>query len=58
MKAITYNKYGPPDVLQLWEVENPAHGDNDLLIRVHAHTVKSRGRQDSQLDYSTWFWLS
>jgi NADPH:quinone reductase-like Zn-dependent oxidoreductase len=39
MKAIRYYRYGPPDVLQLADVEMPAVGDDEMLVRVRAASV-------------------
>ena len=39
MKAIVQDRYGSPDVLELRDVDKPAVGDREVLVRVHAAGV-------------------
>jgi len=39
MKAAVYTRYGPPDVVQITDVEKPVPQDNEVLIKVHAASV-------------------
>ena len=39
MKAVVHDRYGPPEVLRVDDVERPGPAADEVLIRVHASTV-------------------
>src|SRR4051794_15139001 len=39
MRAVVHDRYGPPELLRVDQVERPVPGDDEVLVRVHASTV-------------------
>ena len=39
MRAAVHTRYGPPEVVEVIDVEKPTAGANELLVKVHASTV-------------------
>jgi NADPH:quinone reductase-like Zn-dependent oxidoreductase len=52
MRAVVYDRYGPPEILRLEDVERPVPNEDEVLVRIHATTVN---RTDCGLRSAEYF---
>jgi NADPH:quinone reductase-like Zn-dependent oxidoreductase len=58
VKAIIYERYGPPDVLRVAEVPRPEPGEGEVLIRVRAAEATKADCELRAFRFAVvWFWL-
>ena len=57
MRAVVQDRYGPPEVLRVAEVERPVPKEDEVLVRVHASTVtrSDTGLRSAEYPFSRLF---
>lgn len=57
MKAVVCTKYGPPEVLEVREIQRPVPRDNEVLVKVYATTVAAAHYRVRSFTVPASFWI-
>ncbi|MGB5576291.1 MAG: hypothetical protein WBM88_02660, partial [Woeseiaceae bacterium] len=57
MKAAILTRYGPPEVIELKQVETPTPADDEVLVRIVAATVFAGDCEVRAFDFPASYWL-
>lgn len=57
MRAVVCTRYGPPEVLELQELEKPVPQNNEVLIRIHASTVTAGDCELRRFEMPALLWI-
>ncbi len=57
MRAVVFDRYGPPNVLRIEDRPKPVPADNEVLVKVHAATVATADFEIRSFTFTPWLWL-
>ncbi|WKA59300.1 NAD(P)-dependent alcohol dehydrogenase [Planococcus shenhongbingii] len=57
MKAMVCTRYGPPEVLELQQLDKPVPKDDEILIKVHASTVTAGDCEIRSFKFPVLLWI-
>lgn len=57
MKAAIWTQYGPPEVIQIGQIDIPAVRPDEILIKIHASTLTAGDCEMRRFDLAPWLWL-
>ncbi|MDF1810506.1 MAG: NAD(P)-dependent alcohol dehydrogenase [Phycisphaerales bacterium] len=57
MKAVVFDRYGPPEVLKIKEVETPEPRDNEIQVQIRASTIVVGDCEFRSFRFPWWFWV-
>lgn len=57
MKAVYFMRYGPPEVLEMKEVDTPIPQENEILVEIEARTISMGDCEVRSFTFPHWIWL-